>query len=65
MMIHTRANNPEAWQAYKDAVRAGKVFEPIARNFRRFCAQTLGRRSEGVPHLLGPPRERTLLDDIR
>jgi hypothetical protein len=64
MMIHCRFNNPEAWQAYTDAVRAGRIFEPIGRNFRRFCAQTLTRRGEGVRYLERPARERTLLDDI-
>ena len=64
MAIHTREKNPEAWAIYKTHVARGRIFQPIGKNFRRFCIETLERRGKGVPFKQGPVRVRTLLDEL-
>jgi hypothetical protein len=64
MMVHCRFNNEDAWQAYKQQVRDGRVFEPIGRNFWLFCRQSLRTKGEGVPFRQVSPRTSTLLDSI-
>jgi hypothetical protein len=65
MAIHNRFKNPEAWTAYKHHVALGRIFYPIGKNFRRFAAENLRRRGDGVPFKQGPVRVRTLLDELK
>lgn len=64
MAIHCRFRHPGAWTAYKNAVRAGRIFHPIGRSFGKFI-QEFTRHGLNVPFKQGPPRPHTLLDDLR
>ena len=64
MMIHCRFKNPQAWVAYKQHVREGRIFVPIGRSFPLFCQQSLNAKGDNVPFTQGSMRERTLLDDL-
>jgi hypothetical protein len=42
MLVHCRFSNPDAWDAYRENIRAGVRFAAFrAREFGRFCAETL------------------------
>jgi hypothetical protein len=64
MMIHCRFKHPQAWVAYKQHVREGRIFVPIGRNFPLFCQQTLNLKGENVRFTQRRPREHTLLDEL-
>jgi hypothetical protein len=64
MAIHTRFNNPEAWEAYRHHVALGRIFYPIGKSFVRFCRETLERKGAGVLFKQGPVRGFTLLDQL-
>jgi hypothetical protein len=65
MAIHTRFNNPEAWEAYKLLISIGRIFHPIGKNFRRFAVENLRRKLRNVPYKTRPTPVRTFLDDLR
>ncbi len=64
MMIHCRFKNPDAWNAYKRELRAGRIFVPIGRDFHTFIRQTIVGMGRGVPFRQGPRKDRTILDDL-
>jgi hypothetical protein len=64
MMIHCRFKNPEAWDAYKRDLRAGKIFVPIRRDFHTFLRQTIARIGHGVEFKQYPRKDCTFLDGL-
>jgi hypothetical protein len=62
MMVHCRFRYPPAWRRYREAVAAGRTFEPIyARNFPEFARQL---RGQDIPFTERAPPGRTVLDAI-
>jgi hypothetical protein len=64
MQVHCRFGNPEAWQAYRDAVRGGAIFKPFhGRAFHAFVIAFL-RASMPEPARYRLATGETVLDQI-